>query len=602
MNRLNTRDSGRVNPSAPEEQIEGLPESPETYWRWGLPSLVLAIITISLALVSQFYTQPRILTRYQRIVQRAMERHSASGDLPSESATPSEFRTRRDRPNDTETRGSEAFPLREIDELRNAELASQRLVVEQPTDANHRYAVARIGLMLSNGYWELARSSSRVDDQIARSSFEQLAMVARGRAEDAMRSALRYPGLGSLRAEKWILTDRLHRMSVFSHDSIALLESVIQRAEALSTQSPNDRDWLHLLGRGRVMLALSPVTEASKQERLTLLEQGERAFKQCFEMDRDTSDELKRSAFVDHVWMAEAIAATDIDQSVQWAKESVLNRIPQSSATGPIGTEGIEEIDALFRALLLMGSPEEALAAFESRRDQLNGFDRSLLQSLIASSCVRVVLLRTLLPEAIGQRTSEGRLVRLAMQLAPNSADAIALLEAWIDEKPFVGAISESESTNNEREDSALVSVFRWARQERMKEVGMGASVPSPIFPSDWTARPSDADVLVGMVPVIFEWVRRTKISPERAQEMLETMQSSAPGNANLMVANAMLAFQLRDYDRAIRELRILQERIPDNVELQNFLLAAYENAIRAKTESSKEQAQTTPAGPSSGN
>ena len=417
-----------------------------------------------------------------------------------------------------------------------------------------------------------------------------------------MRSALRYPGLGSLRAEKWILTDRLHRMSVFSHDSIALLESVIQRAEALSTQSPNDRDWLHLLGRGRVMLALSPVTEASKQERLTLLEQGERAFKQCFEMDRDTSDELKRSAFVDHVWMAEAIAATDIDQSVQWAKESVLNRIPQSSATGPIGTEGIEEIDALFRALLLMGSPEEALAAFESRRDQLNGFDRSLLQSLIASSCVRVVLLRTLLPEAIGQRTSEGRLVRLAMQLAPNSADAIALLEAWIDEKPFVGAISESESTNNEREDSALVSVFRWARQERMKEVGMGASVPSPIFPSDWTARPSDADVLVGMVPVIFEWVRRTKISPERAQEMLETMQSSAPGNANLMVANAMLAFQLRDYDRAIRELRILQERIPDNVELQNFLLAAYENAIRAKTESSKEQAQTTPAGPSSGN
>ena len=130
----------------------------------------------------------------------------------------------------------------------------------------------------------------------------------------------------------------------------------------------------------------------------------------------------------------------------------------------------------------------------------------------------------------------------------------------------------------------------------------MGASVPSPIFPSDWTARPSDADVLVGMVPVIFEWVRRTKISPERAQEMLETMQSSAPGNANLMVANAMLAFQLRDYDRAIRELRILQERIPDNVELQNFLLAAYENAIRAKTESSKQQVQTTPAGPSSGN
>ncbi|MEI8211730.1 MAG: hypothetical protein WCI02_06250 [Planctomycetota bacterium] len=589
MNRLNTRASGSGNPSAPEGQIEGLPESPETYWRWGLPSLVLAIITISLVLVSQFYTRPRILARYQRIVQRAMEGESTLGHWPSVSAAPSEFRTSRDRPNDHAIRGSEASLLREIGELRNAELASQRLVVEQPSNSDHRYAAARIALMLSKSYWNLSRLLSKADDETRMLTIEQSAMAARDRAEDAMRSALRYPGSGHLLAEKWTLTEQLNRMSLFTKGSVATIESMIRQVEGLCLQNPNDPEWFQLLGRSRVMLALNPMSEASKNQRIALIEQAERAFKKSVETDVGVSEERDRDDFGKQIWMAEAMAAMDAEQSSHLARESVLQRTPPDSANGLGVSESVEDIDALFRALLLMGSPEEALKVFESRLDQFNVPERAVLQSLVASSSVRAAVLQTLIAKEKDRGLSGSRLARLVMRLAPLSSDARALLEAFVLETPVAGEIFALGGDAGEGEDESLAIVFRWLRRERQMDKSEDSPLPSEIFPKDWASRPTDSNVLVGMVPLIFEWVGRNQISPRRGLELVDAMQLAIPENVDIVYARAMLAIQTRNYDRAIVDLRNLLDKIPGNSQLENLLLAAYEKAIQANSQMSKE-------------
>lgn len=57
-----------------------LPETPQTYWRWGIPSLVLAIVTVSLLITSQFVIEPGILTRYENLVSEV--RTQAVNDQP----------------------------------------------------------------------------------------------------------------------------------------------------------------------------------------------------------------------------------------------------------------------------------------------------------------------------------------------------------------------------------------------------------------------------------------------------------------------------------------------------------------------------------------
>jgi len=54
---------------------EDLPETPQTYWRWGLPSLILAIVTILLVLASQFVIEPSIDHRYESLVHQSISSH-----------------------------------------------------------------------------------------------------------------------------------------------------------------------------------------------------------------------------------------------------------------------------------------------------------------------------------------------------------------------------------------------------------------------------------------------------------------------------------------------------------------------------------------------
>jgi tetratricopeptide (TPR) repeat protein len=427
-------------------------------------------------------------------------------------------------------------------------------------------------------------------------------MGARDRAEDAMRSAQRFPGVGKLLAEKWSIGEQLNRTRLFSKDAVASLRDLVHRIEVLQGEHPKDRDWLRLLGRSRLMLALCPDRDLTNEQRIGLAEQAEDSLMKCLEKDPDDRGDGAHGEFVDRVWLAEAIAVRNRELSAHWAKESLLRRHAHSAENGGGGSqdESPESIDALFRALLFMGSTEEALAAFESRRDQVSLPERSVAQSLVASSCVRASVLRSIVlrEEAVG--LNEGKFVRLVMRLAPQSSDARALMNAWVNESPGVGGISGAEQVAEGVEDPAVAMVIHWLRRERQEALASGAGEPSRVFPEGWAVRQLDTEVLVGTVPLLMEWVGRKEITSQRALELLDAMRSAAPENLDLVYASAIVALQGRENDRAINDLRRLLEALPGNAQLESMLLAAYENATASKLQSPKGQGQRargTPAG-----
>ena len=47
---------------------EHLPESAQTYWRWGLPSVVLAIVCVLIFVWSVVWVEPRVDRRYEGLI------------------------------------------------------------------------------------------------------------------------------------------------------------------------------------------------------------------------------------------------------------------------------------------------------------------------------------------------------------------------------------------------------------------------------------------------------------------------------------------------------------------------------------------------------
>ena len=101
-----------------------LPETQETYWRWGVPSLILAGLTLSSMALSYFFVEPNILSRYEAMVADSQDQEFE----PELLANPS------------------ARTIQWFASMRKAELAAERLMVHSPREARYRRMHAEVAL------------------------------------------------------------------------------------------------------------------------------------------------------------------------------------------------------------------------------------------------------------------------------------------------------------------------------------------------------------------------------------------------------------------------------------------------------------------------
>ena len=168
---------------------EHLPESAQTYWRWGLPSVVLAIVSVLIFVWSVFWVEPRVDRRYEGLILHGLE-EVRQGRIKREGET-----------------------LREgVDRIRRLELASNRLIVRYPGEARYRRWSAELGLGIERGIRASMREQVQLGGTTDRTvsklvdadEFESVAVMERGRAEDAIRSAMRLEGEDAQWARGWV--------------------------------------------------------------------------------------------------------------------------------------------------------------------------------------------------------------------------------------------------------------------------------------------------------------------------------------------------------------------------------------------------------------
>ncbi|MFM9064860.1 MAG: hypothetical protein ACKOOI_17745, partial [Pirellula sp.] len=148
---------------------EDLPETPQTYWRWGLPSLILAIVTILLVLASQFVIEPSIDHRYESVVQQSISSHR-------------------------------------LEDLKIADLAAQRLMVRYPDQSKYRRMHAEVNLEISNVANRMLSEMVKKDVP----EYEQwanLSNATRNRARESIRSATRLQGVDGQWAKDWLVRE-----------------------------------------------------------------------------------------------------------------------------------------------------------------------------------------------------------------------------------------------------------------------------------------------------------------------------------------------------------------------------------------------------------
>lgn len=171
---------------------EDLPETPQTYWRWGLPSLILAIVTILLVLASQFIIEPSIDHRYESIVHQSISNHR-------------------------------------LEDLKRAELAAQRLMVRYPDQSKYRRMHAEVNLEISSlanrMFSEIAQKDSAGFDQ-----WTNLSNAARSRARESIRSATRLQGVDGQWAKNWLVREETRWVRQSCRDESNRIQSQIGRA------------------------------------------------------------------------------------------------------------------------------------------------------------------------------------------------------------------------------------------------------------------------------------------------------------------------------------------------------------------------------------
>jgi hypothetical protein len=568
------------NPTSARRFSPDLPESPETYWRWGFPSLILALVTILLGLASWLYMQPRIRGRYEAMVEHGL---SMEGEFRAFVKGPVGGSAKRGGGLVSEEASREAQEARErwlksgerlIDGLRSAELAANRLTVQTPTQANPRLQSGRLALRLGETYGVMAEGLLGSEHEEKRQELRQRAFEARGRGVDAMRSATRLEGPARVLAELWILEDRVRGLAGRMTDDGVAVSQLEERFEEILRESDAPRDAYRLLGRVQLMRALELSSAEPLDDRVGKLELGVRNLQAYLDgVGLQGGSEISQD-FVAEVWLAEGLMSGSREAGLSRAKRAIQGRVSSMVDSGRnVSERGVEEVDALFRALMLIGSLEEASVVVASRLTEFSLVDQELLRTTVADSCLRAIASQRYFPQGGFAEMSTGALLSVAMRVSPGSTGVVSALHSMVVESSGSDWQRWGGQTEGEGKDDGVRRVLSWLRNAyKSARVESNVSMEG-VKEEKLELTLADADLLVGGLPLVFRWLQTNAIETEGAREMVDRMLKAVPQSNDLLYARAMLAVRVEDYPAAVGDLKTLLERSPGNASVERTLL-----------------------------
>ena len=527
-----------------------LPETKETYWRWGVPSLILAGVTLSSMALSYFFVDPNILSRYEAMVVDSQD----LGFEPELHANPS------------------ARTIQWFASMRRATLAAERLMVHSPTEARYRRMHAEVALEIDRtGKQILANISPDASEDGQRC--KELLTASRNRALESIRSATRLDGPNAAWAKVWILRDDLLKLRQNCRDDRMRVPSMIDRVGQLSN-SLNPADIEDILGGLDVQYAHQASPSLDAAERKTRLESGiarlEASLSKNIPNDASSPGDLITKA-----WMVEGLASVDPQRAIREAREAIVehSQVMQRMSKEWSSEVKIQAIDAFFRCLMVVSGVEEASATVLTRIEAIPPEDQKLLRHIVVASELRALVSKSAFPEGVHGEILSGSVLRSMLRIGSDHPEVRDLLDRYYDgdqaQRPdsLVDLlVVDADSTHD-----TFLMVLDWTKRimDRQGERGQGQDESLPSFSE------RDLDGIVGLLAYWIQASGSKSVPWEGLGTICESFNRAFPNSLDLKIGSAVLAMRFQRWDLAIGYLDSIGPNSPNRVLIDGLLQEA---------------------------
>jgi tetratricopeptide (TPR) repeat protein len=407
-------------PPAPSSEDAQREEMLDYYWRKGIPSIVLAIVTLVLAGYSFWFVQPNIKQRYRDICSRnfLMLEGNASTENNAEkieSKQPWQVEAEENKAaNSAAQLGSEE--RRRL--LEQTQLCLRRLIIWDKSDDSVRYQSALVANLLAD--WHLDRAQSVPTDAKTQDNIGVLvsrSLAERKKAADAMRAVQKINGKFAGNAYLWTARQRLQETLDLPTDELDAIAT--RTAELLATQENHTDEFVSdanaMLAEIFVRRALAPSKQSANEATAELKPQVIEFF-----------ETTQNADVVELAWAAEAQSISNLA-----AGQTIATKALQSFWGKPENeTASVETLNAVFRCLILVNSIKEGQVFLTERLQQIPAFEQSRFRTLTAAGCLRQIMLNAITgKQDTDVAQASQALLSTSLQLNPKSDQLLTMIE-----------------------------------------------------------------------------------------------------------------------------------------------------------------------------
>lgn len=558
------------------------------YWRKGIPSLVLAAVTVLLAGYSYWFVQPNIQQRYRDICYRNFQLLGDDGaDLQGASGESSVER-------DSQPAASVASSEERRRLLEQMHLCLRRLIIWDKSDDAVRFQSGRVSELLADWYLHRARAillkelnGEEIGTLVGRSRNE------RQKATEAMRAVQKLNGPFADKAALWLANRQLvDNPELPTADLDAIAEQVAKIVDRVaSTQTPDslplDPDThssktfstinaTHLLRQIRVMQALSCRNEISIEKRLGLLQTADSLF-----------ESVASNSIESLGWAAEAKALVEVAAAQELANKTLL----LFWASRDSASLSAESLAAVFRCLLAINSVKEGQIFLSEHLKELSPIDQPQFRALTAAAALRHVVSMALQRRDVVDAGAAGRVdavmtlavMSMAIQLNPESLELLALLEKFAkagNKEPIVvwlkrdlSSVAAADSNRSVPPAVAAAAVDMAMKSFLSAVIGLGAGVVDKST-EDALVAAVKASPAYGVVAsrLVMRLVSSESMSIADAIRLLRTINAAVPEVLVAWSDRASLHLKNMQFAEAIECYEFLIEKLPGNEQIGEAL------------------------------
>ncbi len=540
------------------------------YWNKGIPSIVLAVVTVLLAIYSYFFVQPAIESEYARIVRKNV---ILLGIGVEPGLSNSSQRLHVDSSAGLDPIGqaeSEKGHLESKVLLEQTHLCLRRLIITDKSNAELRYQSGLVSERLANWYLEYARGKKVGPEQFAVFLVQSRAEMQK--ASEAMRIAAKQKGPYALKSDIWLARQQLKSLEIGD----AALTALREHFRTLVDIHSEDWEAMNLLGQLHLLQALSFQNDLSAERRWELIRQSKSLFREL----RDPTMEMRGFSSETDSLLDPAAGKEAANQLLQsyWSERSVLPHSPESLA-------------AIVRSFLIIGSFREAQSFISEQLQELDGYTQVDFRAQAADASLRQVasvlmlsLKQVRMPDIgnVKVRASIEGPLSLAIQLNPEAYQLQMLLKgvAFPDaSRPLPNLLMESLGVS----DKPDASIAPAKQLQVSPDLGMGPFLSATAAlgagdPTDSSLNDLKRSLKVSpafglaFCRLTVSAAKGRTISLDRAIRWLQEINNHAPDILAIWSERASLHLQNQQAFDAIQCYEFLLKRMPANESIREAL------------------------------